>query len=395
MSLEFLTVLPNQLADQADAIFRRFSDATGVAVQGTYTGWNSIWQELVQTGIYKRGPDLAEPGSTWLESLVEMNVLRPFTKTEIDRLGGETAFIPSSWKGVVYGKEEQVWGIPSRVDPRVIYYWKDMLEEARLNPEESFSSLGQFPAAFEKLRKVVETPWVTATSPNDPATIQTLSSWVWDVDGAFVSPNGKQVAFMEPAALDAIVAYFDLHRFMPRRSDVSGLSVSEIFIQRKVAAVIGGSWVWTNLQNAGIPPDMMAKIGILPVPAPGFLGGMNLVVFHHTRQEENAVHFIEYLSKPQVQMAYAPLVGLLPSRLAAWEMEPYSSDPILQTMYQSIQRSRSFPMIPLWGTVESRMIKAIGLIWNDLLAGETANTRQIVQKHLSPLASRLNFALDR
>jgi hypothetical protein len=42
---------------------------------------------LVNVGIYRRGADIAELGTTWLESLMAMNVLRPFTANEINRLG--------------------------------------------------------------------------------------------------------------------------------------------------------------------------------------------------------------------------------------------------------------------------------------------------------------------
>lgn len=393
--LDFLTVLSPQHHASADQLFRRFTQSTGITVQGTYTGWDSIWRDLVQTGIYKRGPDMSEPGSTWLESLVEMNVLRPFTPQDIQSFGGEEAFIANSWEGVIFGEEKQVWGIPSRVDPRFIYYWKDMLDAAGLDPAQAFSSLSAFPDTFTRLQKVIETPWITANSPNDPATIQTLASWIWDAGGEFVSPDGKQVAFMEPATLESIVAYFDLHRFMPQLMDIGGLAVSEMFIRRKVAAVIGGPWVWRNLLAEGLPADTYARIAVAPIPAPSFMGGMTLVIFQHTRQEENAVRLVEFLVSPKVQAEYAPMVGLLPAVKEAWDFPPFSTDSNYRMMRQSIQRGRTFPRVPLWGTIEDRMVKSIGFVWNELLTTEKANARQVVHKHFAPLASRLNFALDR
>ena len=356
-----------------------------------------IWRELVHTGIYKRGPDLSETGSTWLESLYEMNVLRPFTRQEVDAVGGEDAYIAAAFNGVKMGKEneKQVYGIPSRIDSRVIYYWKDMLAAAHLDPQTAFASLDQLPTTFEKLKSVIPTPWAAASSPEDPATIQTLTTWVWQCGEDFVSPNGKQVTIDSPAVLDALTAYFNLYRYCPRQLNLSGQAVSQLFTDRKVAVVIGGPWVYTNLQEMHLPPEQFAQVGVATIPGPSFVGGMALVIFQHTRQDQAALRLVEFLTRPDVQVEYAPMVGLLPARHAAWNRPPLSTDPFFQTIYQSLLSGRSFPAVPLWGTMEDRLIKTFAAIWNELMTHEAADSAQVVRKYLVPLAVRLNSALDR
>jgi hypothetical protein len=73
---------------------------------------------LINIGIYHRGAEVAEVGTTWLESLAAMGTLRPFSSAEIAKLGGESAFIPATWSGLSFGDNEQILGIPIDLPPK-------------------------------------------------------------------------------------------------------------------------------------------------------------------------------------------------------------------------------------------------------------------------------------
>jgi hypothetical protein len=76
--IDFLTVILNRGAiPQVNHLFKRFQKETQIAVEASFVGWDTVWRELVNIGIYHRGADVAEVGTTWLESLVAMNAFRP------------------------------------------------------------------------------------------------------------------------------------------------------------------------------------------------------------------------------------------------------------------------------------------------------------------------------
>ena len=75
-------------------VIERFEQARRSSVQLTVMEWDTIWKDLVNIGIYKRGADVSEVGTTWMGSLISMNSLRAFTRAEIDQIGGERAFLP-------------------------------------------------------------------------------------------------------------------------------------------------------------------------------------------------------------------------------------------------------------------------------------------------------------
>jgi len=58
----------------------QFSQTSRIKTENIQYSWEQIWRELVNIGIYRRGPDLAEVGTSWIESLVEMNAIRPISK---------------------------------------------------------------------------------------------------------------------------------------------------------------------------------------------------------------------------------------------------------------------------------------------------------------------------
>ena len=79
-------------------VIERYEQSHRGCVQLAFFGWDTIWKDLVNIGIYKRGADLSEIGTTWIGSFVSMNALQPFQPAEIDRLGGEQAFLPTAWR---------------------------------------------------------------------------------------------------------------------------------------------------------------------------------------------------------------------------------------------------------------------------------------------------------
>lgn len=73
--MEFLTVNTPELAtERMQAELIRFGKEKGNPVNLVQVDWDSIWRELLNVAIYRRGADIAEIGSTWLESLVAMDV---------------------------------------------------------------------------------------------------------------------------------------------------------------------------------------------------------------------------------------------------------------------------------------------------------------------------------
>lgn len=383
-SIKFMTVVgdPEAITRVVD-LFNRFQVKSGVEIDPIFVDWGVVWRKLVDIGIHRRGADVVEVGTTWLESLVGMNALRPFAPAEIERFGGRSSYIPATWSGVSFGEDNRAWGIPLRGDVRVIWYWKDMLEEAGVDPITAFESISNTQQTLEKLKSVIDTPWGVTTSAADPGSIQALASWLWALGGDFVTPNCDKVLLMEPEALEAMRAYFGLYRYLPKGTIG--------FVRRNVAALVGGPW---QLQE--IPERDWGRLGIAMLPGPPFIGGMVLSIWQHTadnRRVNDVLNFIDFLVQPEIQAEYCPLTGLLPTRQEAWEVPAIKDVPYNRVMYEAFSTGRRLPSVPLWGMVEEKLRESFSMIWKDLLNNPAANVDRAIEKYLEPTVNRLNQSL--
>ena len=375
-------------------VFDRFRQERGISVHVTYHGWDVIWKELVNAAIYRRGADLSETGSTWIANLVAMNALRPFTTHEIDWLGGPSAFLPLSWQNVSLVGDPQVWAIPYMADARVIYYWRDMLEQAGLDPRTAFQSPEQFEKTCARLQRVVSTPWVSMTDPSSHNIVYQAASWVWAKGGDFLSPDGRRVLIGEPAARAGLRSFFSLYRFMPHTGQpIEDTRTFDLFMNRQGAALMSGPWLLVNLKERGLSPDRLAQIGIALPPGPPFVGGTYLVVWQHTRHPNEVIDLIRRLTRPQFQAEFCPLGGLLPVSPETWAADVFAADQNYQVLFQAMKNGRSFLNVPLWGMVEDKLTLAFGQIWTDLIAQPDQDIDAVLAKHLDTAVDRLDVAL--
>jgi multiple sugar transport system substrate-binding protein len=393
-TIEFMTVAFDSSTNiWLQQTLSQFDQGSHITVKSIQYPWAQMWRELVTVGIYRRGPDLAEVGTTWVESLAAMNSLRSFSKKEVDAIGGETGFMPSSWKSTTIGNDSQVWGIPFRADVRVIFYWKDMAEKAGVIPERDFSSAAAMHQACKALKSSVKYPWATSFDSKVRNLIFNAASWVWAKGGDFVSPDGKSTAFTSPEAIEGLCDFFGLREFMPSDIVLTEEQVMEMFVRREIAAFISGPWALAYLQNHPLSKELMPLLGITLPPGPPFVGGTLLVIWEHSRMDREALELIRYLCMPDIQTQFCTRAGLLPVRVESWaETMPQSQH--YQVLNNALTLGRPLPLIRLWGMIEEKLSMALDQVRATLDENPTADVEKALRAELDPLADRLNTVLS-
>jgi multiple sugar transport system substrate-binding protein len=213
---------------------------------------------------------------------------------------------------------------------------------------------------------------------------------------------------MEPASLEGMRAYFDLGGYLaPQVRHLNGLEPDEHFLSEPgTALTVSGPWLFCEarrrgrLQDDGHPRDdghpwddghpTDDSIAAALPPGPSFVGGSNLMIWKHSRNPEAAVKLVRYLTQMAAQVAYCPYIGLLPARREALAEAPFSTDPFWQVAARGVESGRIFPTIRLWGLVEDRLTAGFSAVWADLLADPAQKAEAALEKHLAPLAARLD-----
>jgi len=128
---------------------RVFEEAHDVKVNLTILAWETSWTDIVKYGLYGRGPDVSQIGSTWLAGLVGMNALRAFCDPKAVNLEPQD-FLPQLRQNGLYGGE--LYGIPWFADTRLLYYRRDIFKKSGIDPAVAFSSAQDLQKAIEQIK---------------------------------------------------------------------------------------------------------------------------------------------------------------------------------------------------------------------------------------------------
>ena len=361
--------------------------------------WDDAWEELAKIGLYRSGPDVSQVGTTWLEGLVTAGSVRPFTDEEVDSMGGASAFFPAIWQTVLvpWGQSRKVWAIPWLLDTRVIFYWRDILEEAGIDETTAFVTPVQVEETMARLQDSgVEVPWGIWALGGGIA-LQNAASWVWSYGGDFLAADGRQLLFDRPEAIKGFTDHLKLCRYMPpgiKSIDAAAIDALGLFAQRRVAVMMGLSgWLPNFLEQSGVP-DVMDRLGVAAPPEPAFVGGSSLIVWRHAHQAQAAVKTVRTLtSKHLVQALARNILGFFPARLDVWAEPPYADDPHYTAVVQAIKAGRTFPVVSKWGMFENKLNQMIVQLWNTVLAEPDQNLTDLVDAYVASLARRLAVSL--
>jgi multiple sugar transport system substrate-binding protein len=357
--------------------------------------WDTAWEELVRIGLYRHGPDVSLVGTTWIDHLVTMNALRPFTAAEVEAIGGPTAFFPASWQTVRPARRDRVWSIPWLADVRVIFYWRDMLEQAGVDEKTAFQTPARLEETLTRLQASgIETPWGVWTLGLREA-LQLAASWVWGAGGDFVSADGKQILLNQPIARQGLVDYFGLYRYMVQGlRHVDDVDTQDLFIKRQLAAVIGPAGWLTGIYDQTQVLDASAMLGIASPPGPAFVGGSNLVVWQHARHNtQDAVELVRFLTSHEIQLALCQGTSQLSTRPDVLDKPPYATDLHYQALIEAVKTGRTYPVFPKWSLVEDKIGEAIIALWDIVLSDPEQDLEATITQYLDALARRLTVTL--
>ncbi|MCS7286349.1 MAG: extracellular solute-binding protein [Anaerolineae bacterium] len=374
-----------------------FAESRWIKLNLHLTPWEKGWAELMKTALYRWGPDVSEVGTSWVEGLVNLQALRPFTSEEVELIRGNYEFLPASWDTAYIAGDPRVWSIPWMADTRLTYYRLDIFEKADVDPERAFSSHETFLEALEKLaRAEVEIPLAIPTAPENP-TLHVAASWVWATGGEFMSPDGQKVLFNEPEAVEGFCRYFDLYRYIaPSIQGMGDAEVNPLFRKGRVAILISGQWVLNSIRSGDAAPEVLENLGVAPVPGVPFVGGGNLVIWQHARYPDLAIETVSFLTSLEMQETCFKALWMLPTRLETLKSDLFEKDEALRVIRNNLLRGKAFKGAYMWGIVEDGLCSLIASIWNTLFAKAEAgrvDLRQMVSAELDKLATAINSAL--
>jgi multiple sugar transport system substrate-binding protein len=321
----------------------------GIRVRVQQIPWSAAHEKLLTAHVGNATPDIAQLGNTWIAEFSALDALVP-----LDSLVAQSTvvapqnYFPGIWKTNVV--DSTLYGVAWYVDTRVVFYRTDLLAKA---------GYAAMPTTWAEWRTAMATIRQQGGAGKYGILLPT-NEWPQPVifgqqaGSTLLANGGREGAFSD----SAFRAGFDFYTGLFRDSLAPSISSNQIsniyqeFANGTYAMIITGPWNIGEFRRR-LPADMQDKWGTAPLPGPtgaasgvSTAGGASLVIFRGSKHKTEAWKLLEYLSRPDQQLAFWKLTGDLPAHFDAWKDPALIGDKYTKAFWEQLQRVEPLPAVP-------------------------------------------------
>jgi multiple sugar transport system substrate-binding protein len=332
----------------------------GIRVRVQQIPWTAAHEKLLTAHVGKSTPDVAQLGNTWIpefEALGALRALGPLiARSSVIR---QQSFFPGIWATNVV--DDTVYGIPWYVDTRVLFYRKDLLAQAGW--KEMPTSWADWRRAMEDIKRTVgKDRWAIFLPTNEWAQPAVLGM---QAGSPLLKDGGRWGAFADSAFLRGFDFYLGLYRdgLAPVYGNTDVANLFQEFERGLFVFYTTGPW---NIGEFGrrLPAELQDDWATAPLPGPtgagsglSTAGGSSLVLFRESEHPEEAWKFIEFMSRPEIQVRFYQLTGDLPPRLEAWDDTVLSRNDKAHAFREQLERVQPVPLVPEIELIMAKLIE--------------------------------------
>ncbi|MCX7745731.1 MAG: sugar ABC transporter substrate-binding protein [Clostridia bacterium] len=386
-------IMPNSTSAEKDfmeLIDPFLKENPHIKVTPTILTWNSAWDKITLSVTGGDAPDIMQLGSTWVAAIASTGGLADLT----DKYRKDD-FIPQTLRATVIENQTNSarYAMPWFVDTRALYYRKDALRKAGVNPEKDFTNWETFKNALKKLNQLeVNGKKISAMGmpgKNDWNVVHNFSWFIWGAGGDFLSPDNKKCTIHSPQSFEGIKYFIDLasEGLISRKAlERSAGEVNKMFNNGDFA---------TMISNPSTDVTINDNIGFSIIPKGpnghfSFLGGSMLAIHKSSNHFSEALALLNFLSTKDAQIQYSKMTYYLPAVQSAYN-DPYiTSDPAWSVFKSQVQYAKPYPSISSWGPIENIFKNGFSSVWDTVLSADGPYDAKKILKELSDTADKVD-----
>ncbi len=342
---------------QVEGLVEKFNEThPGIKVEMEIMPWDSLFQKLLPSLAIGKGPDIAAFDTTNIPRYAEANVIIP-----IDEFYGEyldkDVLIPSlytnlQWKGKAYGA-------PMNYTSLLLYYNRDLFEEAGLNPDRPPQTWDELREYALKLTKDTDNNGKVDQYGFVIAARETIPMWpivTWS-DGGRLIEDGE-VKINEPQAVKAIDSIAKLIKDdQVSPIGLTGAECDKLFETQKAAMYFCGPWMVNGFKNSGVN----FAVAQVPEGKDGrrtTLGTSVAMVLNKASEDkkEAAYEFFKFWNSTESQVYWSLGSGFPPNRIDIPEKE-LAENPYVVEFSKASEDSRFYlPKIEEFSEIDKDII---------------------------------------
>ncbi len=318
--------------------------------------WTAAHEKLLTAYAGGTLPDLCSLGNTWIPEFTALNALTP-----LDQLAGASREIALDdyFAGILDSNrvEGPLFGIPWYIDTNVMYYRRDLLQQAGFNaPPTTWDEWTQTLGAIKTL--VGADRYSILLPLNEFWPLVTLSL---QQPSDLLRDNGRYGDFRNPDFRRTLEFYASMFRrdWAPKMTNTQVSNVWDEFGRGMFSFYISGPWNIAEFKKR-MPRELQDAWMTAPMPGPhgpgtSSAGGASLVIFSHSQSKPATWAVMEYLSRPAVQERFYQLTGNMPPRRSTWQSSALVESPYAKAFLTQLDRVRSPPKVPEWERIAQEM----------------------------------------
>ena len=230
-----------------------FTAKTGVKVDVQEVGWDVQFDRIRNAAVSGEGPDITQAGTTQVPFFAALGGFTDLSD-RVEDIGGKGAYAEGIWNTTQVEGQDGTWAVPWFTEARSIYYRKDVLEKAGVDPATAFADLDSFQATLQAIKdKVPDIEPFGAPGKKAFDLVHHVMPFVWDNGGAELSDDAKQSTINSPEAQQGVEFMADLITaglFDKSQLERDGTQVENQFKGGRLAVWIGGPWVLGSIGRA-------------------------------------------------------------------------------------------------------------------------------------------------
>jgi len=308
--------------------------------------WSAALEKLITSIAGGILPDVAQIGTTWMSRLYVMGAFENLDKyIKNSSVVNLQNYFKGSLETCIF--DDGIYGIPWYVDVRVMYYRKDLYDEVGVQPPKTWDemiSVGKKLTEIDKDGKVRSYAYTTSIH------WQEICPFIWQNGGDIMDLETKKINITSPEVREAIEFFVKLKK--ENLSPKIGLGIDLVYAFRTgyYKSFFSGPYMIEILKKQ--TPEIEGKWSVALMPKKktrtSFVGGSNLVIFKTSKNKELAWKFIEFLSRPEIQVEWYKITSDLPAVRTAWEDKIFVDNSILKVFKEQLEDAKSPPAIPQW-----------------------------------------------
>jgi len=326
--------------------------------------------------------DLVSIDQIWLGEFAEGGFLSDLTANS-KNWNKSSDWYSQNWEGGLYN--DQVKGIWAWTDVRALWYWKDLLDKAEINPDQ-LKNWNEYISSSKKLNEILEKDRIQAMhlvgADHSP---DMWYPYLWMLGGEILEQregHPKKSNYWYPIynndlgvkALQFLKDQVDAG-IKPQINHFWG----QEFADKKFAVMLEGSWIlgqfpkneWSTLKE---------KIGMIPMfPVPSssnstntstLMGGWILSIPETSQNKELAWELLTIMLEPEVLIPMLLQQGYLPTQKSIGEGS-YSEKlkltiPYYEELVSLISLGKGRPNIPEYPIIAEHIRNAIEQVYNGM-----------------------------